>query len=160
MTKNPHDEKSGTPTTPATTGSKIVEPCFNLMLRQADRVLTSHYNAYLSGCGIKVTQFSVLRSLWYMKRCSQQQLEKVLLVDQATLTRSLKPLIREGYIERTPDPSDRRVMLCSLTESGKTLFKQAEKQWQLAQQSVEQKLGPAMIAQLLGASSALIDLKS
>ena len=137
-----------------------VEPCFNLMLRQADRVLTSHYNAYLSDCGIKVTQFSVLRSLWYLQQCSQQQLEKVLLVDQATLTRSLKPLIREGYVERTPDPSDRRVMLCSLTDSGRTLYQQAEKQWQRAQQSVEQKLGPDVIAQLLGASSALIGLKS
>ena len=137
-----------------------IEPCFNLKLRQADRVLTSHYNAYLNECGIKVTQFSVLRSLWYMQRCSQQALEKALLVDQATLTRSLKPLIREGYIARAPDTADRRVMLCSLTDSGKALFKLAEKQWQLAQKSVEEKLGPEVIEQLLGASSALIDMKT
>ena len=137
-----------------------IDPCFNLKLRQADRVLTSHYNAYLSECGIKVTQFSVLRSLWYMKRCSQQQLEKVLLVDQATLTRSLKPLLRDGYLERTPDPSDRRVMLCSLSTSGKALFKQAEKQWKQAQAHVEKALGPDMITQLLGASDALIDMKT
>ncbi len=136
-----------------------IEPCFNLKLRQADRVLTSHYNSYLSECGIKVTQFSVLRSLWYMKRCSQQELEKVLLVDQATLTRSLKPLIREGYIDREPDPADRRVMLCSLSESGKALFKRAEKQWKQAQKSVEQQLGPKVIEQLLSASGALIAMK-
>lgn len=137
-----------------------IEPCFNLKLRQADRVLTSHYNAYMNECGIKVTQFSVLRSLWYMKRCSQQELEKVLLVDQATLTRSLKPLIREGYIDRQADASDRRVMLCSLTERGKTLFKQAEKHWKQAQKSVEKALGSDVIEQLLDASSALIEMKN
>lgn len=137
-----------------------IEPCFNLKLRQADRVLTAHYNGYLSECGIKVTQFSVLRSLWFMKRCSQQQLEKALLVDQATLTRSLKPLIREGYIERHADSADRRVMLCSLSESGKTLYKQAEKHWKQAQKSVEKKLGHDVIEQLLSASSALIEMKN
>lgn len=137
-----------------------IEPCFNLKLRQADRVLTSHYNAHLSDLGIKITQFSVLRSLWYLKRCSQHELEKVLLVDQATLTRSLQALIREGYIDRNHDSADRRVMLCSLSDSGKALYKQAEKRWKQAQHSVEKQLGPAIIAQLLNASGALIDMKS
>lgn len=137
-----------------------IQPCLNLKLRQADRVLTSHYNGYLSDVGIKVTQFSVLRALWHMKTCSQQQLEKVLLVEQATLTRSLQPLIRGGYIERTADAADRRVMLCSLSESGKALYKDAEKRWKQAQKSVEKKLGPELIEQLLSSSSALIEMKS
>lgn len=137
-----------------------IDPCLNLKLRQADRVLTNYYNAYLHECGIKVTQFSVLRVLWYIKRGSQQEIEKALLVDQATLTRSLKPLIREGYIDRSADPADRRVMLCSLSESGKALFKQAEKQWKLAQKNVETELGPDVIAQLMNVSDALINMKS
>jgi len=94
-----------------------------------------------------------------MKRCAQQEIEKALLVDQATLTRSLKPLIREGYIDRSPDPSDRRVMLCSLSESGKTLFKQAEKQWKLAQKNVEKELGRDVIDQLMSVSDAVINMK-
>lgn len=137
-----------------------IQPCLNLKLRQADRVLTSHYNGYLSDLGIKVTQFSVLRSLWYMKSCSQQQLEKVLLVEQATLTRSLQALIRDGYIDRTADTTDRRVMLCALSESGKALYKEAEKRWQQAQKSVEKRLGPQLVEQLLNSSSALIEMKS
>ncbi len=136
-----------------------IQPCFNLKLRQADRVLTSLYNAYLNDLGIKITQFSVLRSLWYMKRCSQQELERVLLVDQATLTRNLKPLIRDGYIDRVASDADRRVMLCSLTDEGKALFKQAEKRWQQAQKQVEQTLGDSGIEQLLTASRALIEMK-
>lgn len=137
-----------------------IQPCFNLKLRQADRVLTAYYNSFLGDLGLKITQFSVLRSLWYMKSTSQKELEKVLLVDQATLTRSLQPLIRQGYIDRVPDASDRRVMMCSLSSSGKALYKDAEKRWKQAQKSVEEKLGKETMAQLINASEALIGIKS
>ncbi len=137
-----------------------IQPCFNLKLRQADRVLTAYYNSFLGELGLKITQFSVLRSLWYMKSTSQKELEKVLLVDQATLTRSLQPLIRQGYIDRVPDASDRRVMMCSLSSSGKALYKDAEKRWKQAQKSVEEKLGKETMAQLINASEALIGIKS
>lgn len=140
--------------------SMNIQPCFNLKLRQADRVLTAYYNSFLGDLGLKITQFSVLRSLWYMKSTSQKELEKVLLVDQATLTRSLQPLIRQGYIDRVPDASDRRVMMCSLSSSGKALYKDAEKRWKQAQKSVEEKLGKETMAQLINASEALIGIKS
>ena len=137
-----------------------IEPCLNLKLRQADRILTSHYNSYLSELGIKITQFSVLRSLWYMKQSSQQELERVLLVDQATLTRSLQALVREGYVTKTADSVDRRIMLCSLSDSGKALYKRAEKLWKQAQQSVENKLGSDTAKQILEVSSALTHMNS
>ena len=140
--------------------SMSIQPCFNLKLRQADRVLTAYYNSFLGELGLKITQFSVLRSLWYMKSTSQKELEKVLLVDQATLTRSLQPLIRQGYIDRVPDTNDRRVMMCSLSSSGKALYKDAEKRWKQAQKSVEEKLGKETMAQLINASEALIGIKS
>lgn len=140
--------------------SMNIQPCFNLKLRQADRVLTAYYNSFLGELGLKITQFSVLRSLWYMKSTSQKELEKVLLVDQATLTRSLQPLIRQGYIDRVPDANDRRVMMCSLSSSGKALYKDAEKRWKQAQKSVEEKLGKETMTQLINASEALIGIKS
>lgn len=140
--------------------SMNIQPCFNLKLRQADRVLTAYYNSFLGELGLKITQFSVLRSLWYMKSTSQKELEKVLLVDQATLTRSLQPLIRQGYIDRVPDANDRRMMMCSLSSSGKALYKDAEKRWKQAQKSVEEKLGKETMTQLINASEALIGIKS
>ena len=136
-----------------------IEPCFNLKLRQADRVLTSLYNAHLQTLGLKITQFSVLRSLWYLKQCSQQELEKVLLVDQATLTRNLKPLIRDGYIQRQPSSADRRVMLCALSEAGKQLFKQAEVHWKAAQREIEHTIGMKGVKKLMEISNELIEIK-
>lgn len=140
-------------------GSMDIEPCFNLKLRQADRVLTNLYNQHLSDLDLKITQFSVLRALWLMKTAAQKQLEKVLLVDQATLTRSLQPLLRQGYISRVQDEKDRRISLVSLTPEGIALYKQAETRWQAAQQQVNAILGDDTLEKLVNASDALIALK-
>lgn len=136
-----------------------IEPCYNLKLRQADRVLTNLYNQHLSDLDIKITQFSVLRALWLMKCAAQKQLEGVLLVDQATLTRSLQSLLRQGYVSREQDENDRRIMLVSLTSKGKALYKEAEPRWLAAQNQVNDILGQPTLDKLLSASEALIAIK-
>jgi DNA-binding MarR family transcriptional regulator len=136
-----------------------IQPCYNLAMRQADRVLTGVYNAYLSDIGLKITQFSVLRSLRYLKACSQKELEKVLLLEQATLTRNLQPLLREGWVKREPSPQDGRVWLISLTDEGFTLFKQGEKRWQAAQKKIESILGDDTLAQLMDASEKIVKMR-
>ena len=136
-----------------------IEPCYNLKLRQADRVLTNLYNQHLSDLDIKITQFSVLRALWLMKCAAQKQLESVLLVDQATLTRSLQSLLRQGYVSREQAENDRRIMLVSLTSKGKALYKEAEPRWLAAQNQVNDILGQSTLDKLLSASEALIAIK-
>lgn len=136
-----------------------ITPCFNLKLRQAARVLTSHYDAYLRELGITVTQFSILRSLWHMKSTSQKELQEVLVLQQTTLTRNLKPLIRDGYIQTCNCPKDARVSLVSLTDSGEALFQQARKHWKQAQDDVTRKLGDEVSAQLLQVADAIIELR-
>ncbi|MFT5593459.1 MAG: DNA-binding MarR family transcriptional regulator [Oceanicoccus sp.] len=136
-----------------------IQPCYNLAMRQADRVLTGVYNAYLSDVGLKITQFSVLRSLRYLKACSQKELEKVLLLEQATLTRNLQPLLRDGWVKREPSSQDGRVWLISLTDEGFALYKQAEKRWQVAQKKIESILGQDTLAKLMDASEKIVTLR-
>ncbi len=64
-------------------------------------------------------------------------------MEQATVSRALKPLIRDGYIV-VNEGADKREKLLSLSSSGKALYKQALTPWQLAQQELKQKLGPEM----------------
>jgi len=135
-----------------------IQPCYNLAMRQADRVLTGVYNAYLSDIGLKITQFSVLRSLYYLKTCSQKELEKVLLLEQATLTRNLQPLLRNGWVKREPCVDDGRIWLISLTDDGLSLFKQAEKSWQAAQKKIEGVLGQDILMQLMDASKKIVSI--
>ena len=136
-----------------------IQPCYNLAMRQADRVLTGVYNAYLNEMDLKITQFSVLRALRFLKACSQKELEKVLLLEQATLTRNLQPLLRDGWVKREPSTQDGRVWLISLTDEGYALFKQAEKRWQAAQKKIESVLGEAILAQLMEASEKIVKMR-
>jgi DNA-binding MarR family transcriptional regulator len=136
-----------------------VQPCYNLAMRQADRVLTAVYNAYLSDIGLKITQFSVLRALRYLKACSQKELEKVLLLEQATLTRNLQPLLRDGWVKREPSAEDGRVWLISLTKEGFDLFKQGEKRWQAAQKKIETILGQDTLSELMAASEKIVQMR-
>ncbi len=135
-----------------------IEPCFNLKLRQADRVLTSHYDSYLRELGIKATQFAILRVLSYLDSASQKRLQEVLVLNQTTLTRNLKPLIRDGYIITNPGEEDRRVTVVSLSPEGKALFKQGEKHWKKAQAMVASKLGAKTSRELLQVAEAILEL--
>lgn len=136
-----------------------IETCYNLKIRQANRVLTSYYDEYLRELGLKITQFSILRCLWYLKSAPQKELEKWLVLDQATLTRNLKPLIRDGYIQTQRSAEDGRITLVSLTDDGIALYKQAKKNWKKAQDNVSKKLGEDMSQKLLDVSEALLELK-
>lgn len=136
---------------------KITE-CYNLKMRQASRVLTNHYDAYLREEGITVTQFSVLRAIWYLKSISQKDLQEVLVLQQTTLTRNLKPLIRDGYIEITSAPDDGRIKLVSLSDSGRALFEQSRKKWKKAQDNLSKQLGGQLSEQLLSVADAIIAL--
>lgn len=133
-----------------------IEPCLHLRLRQANRVLTNHYDEYLREVGITVTQFSILRALWYMKQTSQKELQKVLVLQQTTLTRNLKPLQTLGYLHTKTSEEDRRVSLVSLTDDGKTVFKRARQRWDKAQKQVVNRLGESCTHDLFHVTQAII----
>ncbi len=133
-----------------------IEPCFNLRLRQANRVLTSHYDEYLRDLGLTTAQFSILRSLWYMKCTAQKDLQAVLVLQQTSLTRNLKLLQKAGYIQTTPGEQDRRISMVSLTEEGKNIFKQARVRWKKAQKNVSERLGEKNSRQLIKIAEAII----
>ena len=140
----------------ATDGFNIT-PCFNLKMRQASRVLTSHYDGYLRELGITVTQFSILRSLWYLKSTSQKELQTILVLQQTSMTRNLKPLMRDGFIQISASPDDGRVKLVSLTDDGKVLFQEARKLWKKAQDKLAKQLGDDLSNQLLGVADAILE---
>lgn len=134
------------------------EICFHLKLRQADRVLTSHYDGYLRGVGIKVTQFSILRCLNYFPEISHKELENKLILNQTTLTRNLKSLVNSGYIKSKPNEHDQRVKLLSLSHEGKSLYHRALSCWEEAQKSVSEKIGSELCEQLFAVSDSLVAL--
>lgn len=134
------------------------EPCLNLELRKANRVLSQIYDSFLSPTGLKTSQFSILRAIYFLKQTTNRDLQGVLVLDQTSLSRGLKPLVRDGYIDVNPG-SDRRQKQLQLSTSGKQLFREAEPLWTEAQHYVATRLGSAELSALLDVSHAVVKLK-
>ncbi len=135
-----------------------INHCLNLELRKANRVLSQLYDRYLNACGLKTSQFSVLRAVYLLKTTTNSELQDVLVLDQTTLSRALKPLMRDGLIESRPG-ADRRQKQLSLSSKGKDLYREAKPHWENAQAFVAQKLGKQSRMDLLDLSHRVIALK-
>jgi DNA-binding MarR family transcriptional regulator len=139
-----------------TSGGQL--PCMNLSYRKASRVISQIYDRELAEVGLKCTQFSILRAVRELRQTTNADLQEQLVLEQTTLTRGLKPLIRDGYIKFEPG-LDRREKLLSLTNKGKDLYHKADKNWQQAQNTVIRKLGRKTTERMLEMNKALVALR-
>lgn len=78
-----------------------------------------------SSLGFSPGQFPVLVELWNVDGLTQKQLLDRLEVEQATLANTLSRMERDGLIQRTPHPGDKRAQIIRLTEAGRALESQA-----------------------------------
>ena len=139
-------------------GMSEFEQCLNLELRKANRVLSQLYDSYLQACGLKTSQFSILRAIRFLKKTTNSELQEVLVLDQTSLSRALKPLMRDGLIEANPG-TDRRQKELSLTTKGQALYKEAKAHWNKAQEYVSKTLGDESKERLLAMSQSVVSLK-
>jgi len=131
-------------------------PCFNLAMRKSTRLITQFYEERLSSVGLKSGQFSILKAVSILKQTSNKELQGILVLDQTTLSRNLKPLFRDGYLQLNVDPSDARTKLISLTTTGISLYNQAEPVWQKAQNDLEKKLGTTELQSILTLADSFV----
>ena len=142
-----------------TTSSGAQLSCMNLSYRKASRVISQIYDRELAEIGLKCSQFSILRAIRHMRQTTNAELQELLVLEQTTLTRGLKPLIRDGYIKTEPG-LDKREKLLSLTAQGKDLYKKADKKWQRAQDAVVGKLGQGKSEQMLKLNETMVALRT
>jgi DNA-binding MarR family transcriptional regulator len=112
--------------------------CFNL--RKTTRAMTQLFDEALKPCGLYATQFTLLAAVSSKENIAITELSKALVMDRTTLTRNLKPLQKNGWIEVTPG-EDKRTRTLSLTRSGKKVLQQAMVHWKKVQNKVVQTLG-------------------
>jgi len=79
--------------------------------------------------GLFPGQELLLMQLWERDGRSQTDLVKSLGLDPSTVTKMLQRMERSGWIARDQDPTDRRVVIISLTKSGLKLRRRVEKAW-------------------------------
>lgn len=97
--------------------------CFPLYA--AARAVVGKYGPLLKDLGLTYTQYIVMMVLWENDGVSVRSLGEKLHLDSGTLTPLLKKLENIGYVTRKRSEEDERVVLVSLTDTGRGLKEKA-----------------------------------
>ena len=122
-------------------------PCACANLRRAARAVTQLYAEEFQPIGLEPTQFTSLMVLEAWGELTQRQLAERLAIDSTTLTRTLAPLLRRGWIQARPG-TDRRERRLRLTPAGRRQLGRARPYWERAQGRLRQVLGEEVWGQL------------
>jgi len=118
-------------------------------LRRAARALTQLYDDAMAPCGLRVTQFSLIRTLLREGPTRITDLAGLALLDRTALSRTLEPLVAEGLV-RIAAGRDARTREVTLTRAGRAAYERALPYWEEAQKIVLRKLGEPRIDALVG----------
>ncbi|MHA7665530.1 MarR family winged helix-turn-helix transcriptional regulator [Mycolicibacterium sp. HS_4_1] len=106
----------------------LLAPLLRELMAAEQPVLDEH--------GVSMWGYVVLLALDETPMRSQAALAQAIGADKTRIIRTLDDLQADGYIERTPDPDDRRVRLLSITSAGRRLkdavqvdIQRGEEQW-------------------------------
>ncbi len=91
--------------------------CVCTLARRKARELSRAYEKAMRGSGIRASQFTLLATLVQTGPLPATRLADFLGVERTTLTRNLKPLLRERFV-RIEDDADRRVHKVAITPTG------------------------------------------
>ncbi|GAB3461524.1 hypothetical protein GCM10027321_22270 [Massilia terrae] len=121
--------------------------CTNLKLRQLTRMVTRHYDRYVSETGLKNTQYALLSYVVGLGPIRPGDLAKRMQMDASTLTRNMQPLVAHGWL-RIGAGSDARSRLVDATEAGQAKRAEGQRAWQAAQTALNERLGVERVAAL------------
>jgi DNA-binding MarR family transcriptional regulator len=114
--------------------------CSNTAIRRAARQLGQLYDDCM-GTGLRGTQFSLLSQIAASGEPALKQLAEAMVMDLSALGHTLKPLIRDGYVQLVPDQEDRRVKRARLTALGQKTQKNLLANWRDAQGRFDRVFG-------------------
>jgi DNA-binding MarR family transcriptional regulator len=117
-------------------------------LRRATRALTQLYDDLMAPSELRITQFSLLRTLARDGTSRMSALAEALLLDRTALSRTLDPLVARRLVAIVPG-RDARTREVSLTRAGELAIRAAEPYWKRAQTQVTDRLGAGKLEVLV-----------
>ena len=108
--------------------------CVCTAIRRASRTVTHHYDEALRDSGLRNTQFTLLATLTQTGPLPMTRLAAFLSLERTTLTRNLKPLLRDGLVASRAE-EDGRVRKIAITAKGEAKARAAFPFWKKAQDS-------------------------
>lgn len=95
-----------------------------IKLMRATESLNNRLNKHLADADLTVSQFGVLEALLHLGPLNQKSLGQKLLKSGGNITMVIDNLEKCNFVERQPDPSDRRAVLVHLTKKGKSFIEE------------------------------------
>ncbi|MGE0700864.1 MAG: MarR family winged helix-turn-helix transcriptional regulator [Hyphomicrobiaceae bacterium] len=93
-------------------GEMTTDPYLNrslgFLLADVSRLVRQRFDSRASGLGLTRAQWRVLAQLRRREGINQTALAEILEIEPITLGRHIDRLVDKGFVERRPDPADRR----------------------------------------------------
>jgi MarR family transcriptional regulator, transcriptional regulator for hemolysin len=96
-----------------------VEPPLGRRLYLGQRAVADVLDRRLQAKGASLWNWVLLREATRASGASQRELADLMHIEPPTLVRHLDRLEADGYVERRPDPDDRRRLLVFVTAAGR-----------------------------------------
>src|SRR5271168_3141787 len=100
---------------------KATRPDLAAMLVQLARQTVAAEQPVLAAHGLSMWGYIVLTALDHSAIRTQGALAELIGADKTRIIPTLDELQGQGYIERIPDPEDRRARLLAITKSGRSI---------------------------------------
>lgn len=105
--------------------------------RRLSRAVTEIYDNKLQPFGISAIQFSLLEVIDRLAPATRAAIARDQNLDKSTLTRDMKSIFSEGWVEEVREQADGRSRPVALTQAGKQLLLDAGSAWRAAQDEVK-----------------------
>ena len=95
-------------------------------INRGSRALLRHFDACLRPFGFAMSHLPVLRALADGRSRSQADLAQAARVEQPSMAETLARMVRDGVVQREPNPDDKRGTLISLTRRSRVRLANAQ----------------------------------
>jgi DNA-binding MarR family transcriptional regulator len=119
--------------------------CLSFNIRKLERVVTRHYDSYVSASGVTAVQLPLLASIYLNPLLTLREQAELLQIDRTTLWRNLRPLIRRNLVREI---SKSRPARYELAPRGVAALEEAVEAWTDADDSLREALGAGITKKL------------
>lgn len=105
---------------------------FGFLLHDVARLMRRDFNRKVQDLGLTQAQWQILVRILHMEGARQSQIADVLEMQPISVARMVDRMEASGWVERRPDPQDRRAVNLFLTDKAEPIL---EQMWERAAQT-------------------------
>ena len=137
----------------------IATECVGVRIRMLNRSTSRIYDEQLRAHGLKFSQMNILAAITLEAPVQPRRIAETLCIEKSTLSRNVRVMQSNGWIERIPGEAG-NTQLLRTTQEGFRLLQKATPAWRTAQKRVESLLGVAAVTTIRNAADHVRTLEA